>query len=61
MTVILTDMDMPDTCAYCEFAKRLDNIRCFCERNPTYAPVSDWEPRPDFCPLMPVKQNEPIA
>lgn len=51
MAVILTDMDMPINCFACEFGKRLDNERCFCERKPMEPPVADFEEKPEWCPL----------
>ena len=51
MSVIVTDMKMPDQCFSCEFSKRLDNSSVFCERKPTEAPIIDGTERPTWCPL----------
>ena len=51
MAVILTDMDIPASCAWCEFGERVDNSHNYCKRKPTEPPVPDGEGRPWFCPM----------
>ena len=53
--VILTDMDMPSCCAWCEFGSRWDNASCMCNRKPMEEPVKDGSPRPEWCPLVEAK------
>ena len=55
MAVIVLDMEMPETCAYCEFGKRFDNGSSLCERKPNEPPVPDWNGKPDWCPLRYVR------
>ena len=53
MAVILSDMDMPSCCVWCEFSKRWDNASCLCERKPMEMPVQDGD-KPEWCPLSEV-------
>lgn len=51
MSVILTDMEMPSGCWYCEFSEIWDNGSSLCKRKPMESPVGNYEKRPAWCPL----------
>ena len=51
MAVIITDMIMPVSCAWCVFGQRIDNNHTMCLRNPFQIPIPDTDGRPEYCPL----------
>lgn len=51
MSVIIRDMNMPVSCAWCVFGMRIDNNNTACELYPFAIPNPDTEGRPDICPL----------
>lgn len=56
MAVIVMDMNMPINCSCCEFSKRLDNSRTYCQRKPFEKPVNNGEDRPEYCPIKEVNE-----
>ena len=51
MSVIILNVNVPVSCSFCEFGKRLDNGHTVCERRPYESPVEDGSPRPSFCQI----------
>lgn len=61
MAIIISDMAMPSSCAYCEFGRRLDNVSTICERHPSELPVrDDLGKRPEHCPLKEIENGETV-
>ena len=56
MAVIVTDMTIPVSCAWCVFGQRIDNCNTICLRHPMEIPQSDTDERPNHCPLKEVKE-----
>ena len=61
MAVIVKDMEMPECCAGCEFAKVWDNGHFLCSRKPQELPIPAWIGRPWFCPLVDAEQIDQIG
>ena len=58
MAVVVTNMNMPGSCAVCEFGRRFDNVSCLCERLPSAPLVQDLTGRPNWCPLKEIQEGK---
>jgi len=65
MAVIITDMIIPVSCAWCVFGQRIDNENTMCLRHPMEIPSQDMDSRPSHCPLKEVddsiRKQDPLS
>lgn len=58
MSVILKNINMPIGCMACPFSKQLDNMRTFCEWNPSKPPQNIGDDIPEYCPLEEIPKEK---
>lgn len=58
MAVIIVDMNFPDCCSACEFARPEANIGTYCVRHPEKEYIEYGMPKPDWCPIRKVNEEQ---